>query len=105
MPRLASPPTAPAVSAERLGGAKDGVKVFCFQSSNPRVVTLLSLHALSAGTVLLLALQAGLQALLDEALTQAFDGGDADFHGPSDRLVRPGGSALSLVGLKSVRKE
>jgi len=28
MPRLASPPTAPAASAERPGEAKDGVKVY-----------------------------------------------------------------------------
>jgi len=47
----------------------------------------------AAGPALRLADQGGLEALLDEALADPLDGGDADLGGLGDAGVRPGGAA------------
>ena len=54
----------------------------------------------AAGPVLLLADEGGLEALLDEALADPLDGGDAHLGGLGDAGVRPGGAARRGVGLE-----
>lgn len=56
--------------------------------------------ALAAGAVLLLSAQGGLQALLDETLVDALDGGSADLDGLGNLGIGPGGAALGAVGLE-----
>src|SRR5262249_6082327 len=53
-----------------------------------------------AGPVLGLAPQGVGEALLDEALADAGDGGEANVEGLGDALVSPGRAAVGLVGLE-----
>jgi hypothetical protein len=50
--------------------------------------------------VLLLADDGGVEALFDEALAEAFHGGDADLHRLGDALIGPGRSPGAGVGLE-----
>ncbi len=47
-----------------------------------------------------LAVQRGVEALLDEPLTDPLDGGGADFQGLGDPVIGPGGAAVGGVGLE-----
>jgi len=54
----------------------------------------------STRLILHLATQCCFQPLLNEALANPLDGGDADFHGFRDLLVNPSRSTFGLIGLE-----